>query len=104
MVVVGGAAHHLLPGYLLQAGQDTSTLILTVITSTSSATKYLTPVPPRHLLGRKLHGSQLARIHLTSGECFVLEMIVDNLSQTPRLIDQVGSTSFNFDLIFNHTQ
>jgi len=51
--------------------------------------RILVPSFSRHLLGRKLHGSQLARIHLTSGDCFVLEMIVDNLSQTPRLIDQV---------------
>merc|ERR1712173_370130 len=51
--------------------------------------RILVPAFSRHLLGRKLHGSQLARINLTSGECFVLEMIVDNLAQTPKLIDQV---------------
>jgi len=28
-------------------------------------------------------------IDLSSGDCFVLEMVIDNLSQTPKLIDQM---------------
>ena len=43
----------------------------------------------RYLLARKIHGSQLGRLHLTSGDCFVLEMVVDNMGQTPQLMDQV---------------
>ena len=48
-------------------------------------------VPPfsRHLLTRKIHGNQLSTVYLSSGDCFVLEMVVDNLSETPKLIDQV---------------
>jgi len=48
-------------------------------------------VPPfsRHLLTRKIHGNQLSTVYLSSGDCFVLEMLVDNLSETPKLIDQV---------------
>jgi len=51
--------------------------------------RILIPGFSRHLLSRKIHGDQLKRLKLTSGDCFVLEMIVDNLSQTPKLIDQV---------------
>ena len=43
----------------------------------------------RYLLARKVHGAQLNRLNLTSGDCFVLEMLVDNMTQTPELIDQV---------------
>eukprot|EP00092_Neocalanus_flemingeri_P018947 GFUD01020527.1.p1 GENE.GFUD01020527.1~~GFUD01020527.1.p1 ORF type:complete len:460 (+),score=47.04 GFUD01020527.1:248-1627(+) len=43
----------------------------------------------RYLLARKIHGKQLQRLHLTSGDCFVLEMVLDNMSQTPKMIDQM---------------
>jgi hypothetical protein len=39
----------------------------------------------RYLLSRKVHGGHLDRLNLTSGECFVLEMVIDNLRQTPTL-------------------
>ena len=35
---------------------------------------------------RKIHGKQLDGIKLTSGECFVLEMILDNLKSTPTMV------------------
>ena len=35
---------------------------------------------------RKVHGTQLNELKLTSGECFVLEMIVDNLKTTPNMV------------------
>ena len=35
---------------------------------------------------RKVHGTQLNGLKLTSGECFVLEMIVDNLKTTPTMV------------------
>ena len=35
---------------------------------------------------RKVHGKQLDAMKLTSGECFVLEMIIDNLKTTPTLV------------------
>ena len=41
------------------------------------------------LLLRKVHGSQLNGIILSSGECFVLELIIDNLSNTPTFTDTV---------------
>jgi len=43
----------------------------------------------RYLLSRKVHGAQLNQLNLTGGDCFVLEMLVDNMTQTPELIDQV---------------
>jgi len=51
--------------------------------------RILVPAFSRYLLTRKIHGTQLGRLQLSSGDCFVLEMLVDNLSQTPKLIDQV---------------
>jgi len=43
----------------------------------------------RYLLARKVHGAQLNRLNLTGGDCFVLELLVDNMTHTPELIDQV---------------
>lgn len=41
------------------------------------------------MLLRKVHGSQLNGIILSSGECFVLELVIDNLSNTPVFTDSV---------------
>jgi len=43
----------------------------------------------RYLLARKVHGAQLNRLNLTGGDCFVLELLVDNMTHTPELIDQM---------------
>merc|ERR1711892_1569060 len=51
--------------------------------------RIMVPAFSRHLLARKIHGKQLQGLHLTSGDCFVLEMVVDNMSQTPKDIDQM---------------
>ena len=40
------------------------------------------------LLIRKVHGDQLFGVKMTSGDSFVLEMVVDNLARTPKLIDE----------------
>ena len=41
------------------------------------------------LVIRKVHGGYLDRLSLTSGECFVLEMVIDNLRTTPTLVTAV---------------
>jgi len=51
--------------------------------------RIVVPSFSRYLLNRRIHGNQLQRIDLSSGDCFVLEMVIDNLSQTPKLIDQM---------------
>lgn len=51
--------------------------------------RIVVPSFSRYLLARKVHGAQLNRLNLTSGDCFVLEMLVDNMTQTPELIDQM---------------
>ena len=51
--------------------------------------RIVSPSFSRMLLLRKVHGSQLNGIILSSGECFVLELVIDNLSNTPMFIDSV---------------
>merc|ERR1740128_565931 len=51
--------------------------------------RIMVPSFSRYLLNRRIHGNQLQRIDLSSGDCFVLEMVIDNLTQTPKLIDQM---------------
>ena len=51
--------------------------------------RILSPSFSKMLLLRKVHGSQLNGIIMSSGECFVLELIIDNLSNTPMFIDSV---------------
>lgn len=41
------------------------------------------PLFSRLLLIRKVHGNQLSGLILTSGECFVLELVIDNLTHVP---------------------
>ena len=53
------------------------------------ALRIFSPSFSKMLLLRKVHGSQLDGIILSSGECFVLEMVIDNLSNTPVFIDSV---------------
>ena len=36
-----------------------------------------------------MHGGYLDRLTLTSGECFVLEMVIDNLKTTPNQVTNV---------------
>jgi len=43
----------------------------------------------RYLLSRKVHGNYLDRLQLTSGECFVLEFVIDNLKQNPNMVTGV---------------
>ena len=45
-----------------------------------------TRLRPRFYCCRKVHGTQLNGLKFTSGECFVLEMIVDNLKTTPTMV------------------
>merc|ERR1712098_1013299 len=40
-------------------------------------------------MGRKVHGPSLGGVRMTSGESFVLEMLIDNLTRTPKLIDEL---------------
>ena len=51
--------------------------------------RILFPSFSKMLLLRKVHGSQLNGIIMSSGECFVLELVIDNLSNTPMFIDSV---------------
>jgi len=46
------------------------------------------PFFSKFLLIRKVHGEQLFGVKMSSGDSFVLEMIVDNLTRTPKLIDE----------------
>ena len=46
------------------------------------------PFFSKYLLIRKVHGDQLFGVNMSSGDSFVLEMIVDNLTRCPRLIDE----------------
>merc|ERR1712098_893147 len=43
------------------------------------------------LLLRKVHGHQLSGLILTSGECFVLELLIDNLTNVPIFTESVLS-------------
>lgn len=43
----------------------------------------------RYLLARKVHGRQLDNLNLGSADCFVLEMVVDNMKQNPVQLDQM---------------
>ena len=45
------------------------------------------PIFSKMLLLRKVHGSQLRGLILTSGECFVLELLLDNLTHVPAFSD-----------------
>ena len=53
------------------------------------ALRLLSPSFSKMLLLRKVHGPQLNGIIMSSGECFVLELILDNLTNTPMFIDSV---------------
>ena len=52
-------------------------------------TRIVSPSFSKMLLLRKVHGSQLNGIIMSSGECFVLELVIDNLSNTPVFVDSV---------------
>ncbi len=41
---------------------------------------------PRYSVSRKCHNGNLDGVRITSGECFVLELIIDNLSNEPRKV------------------
>ena len=47
------------------------------------------PCFPRHTLSRKCHNVNLDGVRITSGECFVLELIIDNLSNEPRKVREL---------------
>lgn len=51
--------------------------------------RIVSPSFSKMLLLRKVHGSQLNGIIMSSGECFVLELVIDNLSNTPVFTDSV---------------
>jgi len=51
--------------------------------------RLMIPAFSRYCLRRKIHGKKLDRVVLSSGDCFVLEMVVDNLAATPKLLDTV---------------
>ena len=53
--------------------------------------RLLSPSFSKMLLLRKVHGPQLSGIIMSSGECFVLELVLDNLSNTPVFTDSVLS-------------
>ena len=53
------------------------------------ALRLLSPSFSKMLLLRKVHGPQLNGIIMSSGECFVLELILDNLTNTPVFTDSV---------------
>ena len=44
---------------------------------------------PRQTLSRKCHNGNLDGVRISSGECFVLELIVDNLSNEPRKVREL---------------
>ena len=47
------------------------------------------PLFSKVVLKRKVHGQSLGGVRMTSGESFVLEMLIDNLTRTPKLIDEL---------------
>jgi len=47
------------------------------------------PLFSKMILKRKVHGPSLGGVRMTSGESFVLEMLIDNLTRTPKLIDEL---------------
>ena len=51
--------------------------------------RLVSPSFSKMLLLRKVHGPQLNGIIMSSGECFVLELIIDNLTNTPMFTDSV---------------
>ena len=59
--------------------------------------------PPacRYLLLRKIHGNQLSNTRLNSGDYFVLEQVLANLT-SPKLKDQVGIVRQSFRKLSNY--
>jgi len=63
-------------------------LVLSVLGLVYRTARISIPSLSRYLLSRKVHGKslqQLERLRLSSGDCFVLEMVIDNLKGTPNL-------------------
>jgi len=64
-------------------------LILSVLGLVYRTARISIPSLSRYLLQRKVHGRQLQRLPMNSGDCFVLEMVIDNLRGTPNLAGNV---------------
>jgi len=60
-------------------------LFVTLLGILYRSSRIALPGLSRYLLNRKVHGPQLNGLKLTSGEAFVLEMIIDNLKTTPNM-------------------
>ena len=43
----------------------------------------------RYSVSRKCHNENLDDVRITSGECFVLQLIIDNLSNEPRKVREL---------------
>jgi len=64
-------------------------LIISLVGLVYRWVRIVVPSLSRYLLARKIHGTQLSSLDMTSGDCFVLEMVVDNMSKTPEMLDQI---------------
>ena len=62
-------------------------LVISVLGLISRLLRISFPIFSKMLLLRKVHGSQLRGLILTSGECFVLELLLDNLTHVPAFSD-----------------
>merc|ERR1719291_47743 len=49
-------------------------------------TRVVSPDFAKYSVSRKCHNENLDDVRITSGECFVLELIIDNLSNEPRKV------------------